>query len=197
MLLELARRPEVVRKLRAETLEKVGPEGSRRPTYGDLKNMPYLKNVINESLRLYPVVPFNMRMALKDTTLPRGGGPDGSQPIPILKETAIGYSAIIMQRDRSLYPRDDKFPDPAEFVPERWERWHPKSWDYIPFNAGPRICVGQQFALMEVGYVLCRLFQRYESVESRMKLGGEPRLKADGTLRPKHGVRVAFRKAKV
>jgi cytochrome P450 len=198
-LWELARRPEIVRKLRAEILEKVGPEGGRRPTYEDLKDMPYLKDVINESLRLYPVVPFNLRIALRDTTLPRGGGPDGTLPIPILKDTPIGYSVLVMQRDRNLYPSTEEgFPDPLEFCPERWENWHPKSHYYIPFNAGPRICVGQRFALTEIAYVLCRMFQKYDRVESRMGDldGQEPRLKADITLRPMHGVKVAFREAK-
>lgn len=43
----------------------------------------------------------------------------------------------------------------------------PKTWQYIPFNGGPRICVGQQFALTEMGYSLVRLFQEFEAVESR------------------------------
>ena len=53
---ELARFPEVVKKLRAEILATVGPD--RAPTYDDLKGMKYLQNVMNETLRLYPVVPF-------------------------------------------------------------------------------------------------------------------------------------------
>jgi cytochrome P450 len=53
---ELARHPEAVAKLRAEILSVVGPD--RAPTYDDLKSMKYLQNVMNETLRLYPVVPF-------------------------------------------------------------------------------------------------------------------------------------------
>lgn len=53
--------------------------------------------------------------------------------------------------------RTDIFgPDVAEFKPERWDSWSPKAWRYIPFNGGPRICIGQQFALTEMGYILCR-----------------------------------------
>jgi hypothetical protein len=58
---------------------------------------------MNETLRLYPVVPFNVRMSLHDTTLPRGGGPDGMSPIGVLKDTPIGYSSLILQR------REDPF----------------------------------------------------------------------------------------
>jgi cytochrome P450 len=78
---EISRRPDIVAKLRREIQEHVGMED--KPTYTHLKNMRYLTHVINEVLRLYPIVPFNVRVALKDTTLPRGGGPDGTQPIGI------------------------------------------------------------------------------------------------------------------
>jgi cytochrome P450 len=159
--------------------------------------MSYLRSILNESLRLYPAVPYNVRLALRSTTLPRGGGPDGTLPLAVLKDTPIGYSALYMQRRPELYPPvSEKFAPPHIFSPERWEHWHPKGHDYVPFNSGPRICVGQQFALTEMGYVLCRLFQRYERVESFADDGGKPVLKAEITLQPGNGVHVAFWEAK-
>ncbi|KAG6363310.1 hypothetical protein INS49_008407 [Diaporthe citri] len=190
---ELGRHPEVVARLRAEILSTVGP--NRTPTYADLKGMKYLQNVMNEILRLYPVVPFNVRSALKDTLLPRGGGPDGTQPLAVLKDTPVGYSTLLMQRREDLYPPVSKDFKPVEdFSPERWQAWNPKPWNYIPFNGGPRICIGQQFALTEMGYVLTRLFQRFERVESYMDQvdGGNPTLKAEIVLQPGDGVNVAF-----
>lgn len=80
---ELSRHPQIVEKLRKEIESFVGWE--RQPTYSDLKSMRYLQHTLNETLRLYPVVPYNVRVALKDTTLPRGGGPDGNEPIGITK----------------------------------------------------------------------------------------------------------------
>lgn len=80
---ELSRHPEIVEKLRSEIESFVGWE--RVPTYDHLKSMRYLQHTLNETLRLYPVVPYNVRVALKDTTLPRGGGPDGTEPIGIAK----------------------------------------------------------------------------------------------------------------
>ncbi|KAI9898948.1 hypothetical protein N3K66_005409 [Trichothecium roseum] len=190
---ELGRHPAVVRRLRAEILDAVGPE--RTPTYEDLKGMTYLRHVLNETLRLYPSVPFNVRLALRDTTLPRGGGPDGSQPVAVLKDTPIGYSTLVMHRRPDLYPpASPSFAHPHLFSPERWESWHPRPHEYIPFNAGPRICVGQQFALTEMSYVLTRIFQRYERVENRMAAidGGKPLLKSDIVLSPGQGVRIAL-----
>lgn len=192
-LYELGRHPEMVRKLRAEILDVVGPD--RTPTYADLKSMKYLQNTVNETLRLYPVIPFNVRFSLHDTTLPRGGGPDGSQPLAVLKDTPIGYTTLMLHRRADLYPAPSaNFPPPDQFCPERWFHWQPKPWHYIPFNGGPRICIGQQFALTELSYVLTRMFQRYERVESLMQSvdGGKPTLKAEIVLLPGDGVNVAF-----
>ncbi|KAJ0168554.1 Cytochrome P450 52A13 [Colletotrichum tanaceti] len=196
-LYELGRHPEAVTRLRAEIIEQVGPD--RAPTYDDLKNMKYLQNIMNETLRLYPVVPFNVRLALKDTTLPVGGGPDGTLPLAVCKDTPIGYSTLLMQRREDLYPPvSETFAHPSEFSPDRWFHWQPKPWTYVPFNGGPRICIGQQFALTEMGYTLCRLFQRFERIESHMDAvdGGNPTLKAEIVLQPGDGVKVAFWQAK-
>ncbi|KAF8853365.1 putative cytochrome 52A4 [Acephala macrosclerotiorum] len=208
---ELARHPEVMRKLRAEIEETVGWE--RAPTYEDLKSMKYLQNAMNETLRLYPVVPFNVRLALKDTTLPHGGGPDGLSQIGILKDTPIGYSTLQMQRRPDLTPpipnptysptstptpqnpnQSKEYLSVEDFSPERWQTWQPKPWIYIPFNGGPRICIGQQFALTEMGYTIVRLLQRYERIENFMGVvdGGRPTLKAEIVLQPGDGVRIGL-----
>ncbi|KAI1178692.1 glycoside hydrolase family 20 protein [Nemania sp. FL0916] len=196
-LYELGRHPEVVRKLRDEILSTVGP--NRRPTYGDLKSMKYLQSVVNETLRLYPAVPFNVRLALRDTTLPRGGGPDGMQPIAVLKDNPVGYSPLVMQRRPDLYPiASEKFAHPSEYSPDRWLVWQPRPWQYIPFNGGPRICIGQQFALTEITYVLTRMFQRFDRVESFMDDidGGTPKLRSEIVISPGDGVKVALWEAR-
>ena len=87
------------------------------------------KHALNETLRLYPIVPFNVRVALKDTTLPRGGGPDGLSPMGVLENDRIAYSTLVMQRRPELYPDPSTgFPPVEDFVPERWDKWTPKSW---------------------------------------------------------------------
>ena len=100
-----------------------------------------------------------------------------------------------MQRRQDLYPSPSQspgFPPVNEFAPERWENWTPRSWTYVPFNGGPRICVGQQFALTEMAYVVVSLLQRYERVESRIPAGREIGMSSDIVLQPLGGVDIAF-----
>jgi cytochrome P450 len=66
-----------------------------------------------------------------------------------------------------MHRRTDIYgPDAEEFKPERWETLR-AGWSYLPFNGGPRICVGQQFALTEAGYTIVRMVQEFEKVEAR------------------------------
>lgn len=155
------------------------------------------------------MVPYNTRMALKDTTLPRGGGKDGNQPIGVLKDTRIAYLTLTMQRRADLMPSPSPTFAPVEsFSPERWDSWYPKSWTYIPFNGGPRICVGQQFALTEMGYSVVRILQKFDKIEDLMSSDGVadgesgkrpwgdgPCMKAEIVLQPGEGVRVGFYEA--
>ncbi|KAF2724376.1 putative P450 monooxygenase [Polychaeton citri CBS 116435] len=188
---ELSRKPEVVEKLRKEIISYVGSD--RSPTYADLKSMRYLQHALNEVMRMYPAVPFNVRISLKDTTLPRGGGPDGTQPIGVPEGTPVGYSPLILHRRADIYPpTSETFPDPDTFVPERWDHWTPKSWTYIPFNGGPRICIGQQFALAEMAYTVVRIFQTFQRLECRTP--EFPMLRSEIVIQPAHGVYVAFHK---
>jgi len=96
---ELARNPGVLVDLRREIEETVGVHASaRKPTYKDLKQMRFLSNTLNETLRLYPNAPFNIRTALKDTSLPRGGGTDGTGPIGLREGTQVIYSTHMLRR---------------------------------------------------------------------------------------------------
>lgn len=181
----------IVAKLRREIIDTVGP--TAKPTYENLKAMKFLQHILNETLRLYPAIPYNVRVALQDTTLPTGGGQDGTQPIGVLKNTPVAYSTLVMQRRADLYPPPASgFPAVDKFAPERWDTWTPRSWTYVPFNGGPRICIGQQFALTEMGYTLVRLFQRFEAVENKMR-GELPGLHADIVLQPAKVIKVVFR----
>lgn len=161
---ELAAQPDIVRKLRTEILSVLGTD--RLPTPQDLKDMKFLRQVVNETLRLYPAVPINVRYALRDTVVYTSSEGGKSRAISVRKGDAIAYSALAMQRRADIYPPPSpSFPPVDVFAPERWSNWTPKPWTYIPFNGGPRICVGQQFALMEIWYTVTRLLQKFEYIE--------------------------------
>jgi cytochrome P450 len=113
------------------------------------------------ALRTHPVVPANSRYAIRDTVLPLGGGVDGKSPLFVPKGTMVGYNTYVMHRRTDLYG-----PDANEYIPERWATLRP-GWEYLPFNGGPRICLGQQYALTEASYVTVRLVQEFSAIESR------------------------------
>lgn len=155
----LARNPQIYDKLRASIIESFGAsEKEDTITFAGLKSCIYLQHVLNEVLRLYPSVPFNSRQATRDTTIPRGGGPDESAPVYIKKDQSVSYSVFVMHRRKDLWG-----PDADEFNPDRWIG-RKVGWEYLPFNGGPRICLGQQFALTEAGYVIARILQRFEKI---------------------------------
>jgi cytochrome P450 len=89
------------------------------------------------ALRLYPSVPSNTREAICDTTLPVGGGPDGKSPLFVKKGTSIFFNSFSMHRREDIYG-----PEPEQFRPERWGGLRP-GWGYLPFNGGPRTCLGR------------------------------------------------------
>ena len=142
---ELSKRPDIFAKLEAE-VQSILPDGKNGPppTYEQIKEMKYLRALLNESLRLYPVVPGNARQNIVDTTLPKGGGPDGQSPMFIPKDTTVGWSLYTMHRRKDYYGEDAE-----EFKPERWlgEKSLRPSWEYLPFNGGPRICLGRKFTM--------------------------------------------------
>ncbi|KAK5651693.1 hypothetical protein OQA88_11759 [Cercophora sp. LCS_1] len=151
----LARKPEVYKRLRREVVSRIEGEV---PTEDEIHAMTYLRWCLNETLRLYPVVPGNTREAARDTMLPLGGGPDGKSPIFVKKGTPVLYNVYAMHRRKDLYGEDAD-----EFRPERWDGLK-GGFHFLPFNAGPRICLGQQFALTEASYVTVRVLQTFDKL---------------------------------
>ncbi|KAL2072959.1 hypothetical protein VTL71DRAFT_10283 [Oculimacula yallundae] len=156
----LARNTPVFTKLRSTILQEFGHDRTGEVPFQKLKNCEYLNHVIQEVLRVAAVVPVNERFAISSTTLPRGGGPDGSQPIFVPQGMRILMANYAMQQREDLWG-----PDVKEFKPERWEE-KSSGWEFLPFGAGRRKCIGQQFALTETAYVVVRFLQRFDAMES-------------------------------
>ncbi|KAI0772046.1 cytochrome P450 monooxygenase pc-3 [Trametes elegans] len=156
----LSQHPHVLKRLRTEILDHVGP--TRRPTYEDIRNMKYLRAFLNETLRLYPSVPFNIRFSINEGILPNPD-PQG-KPIYIPPKTEISYSVLNMHRDpRNWGPTAQHF-DPDRFLDERVGKYLVLNpFIFLPFNGGPRICLGQQFAYNEMSFFMVRLLQNFDS----------------------------------
>ncbi|CAP62322.1 uncharacterized protein PODANS_0_160 [Podospora anserina S mat+] len=184
LLRVLSQRPEIWAKVRAEVAQFEG----KLPRYDQLRNLKYAKYCINEALRLWPAVPLNSRLAVRETVLPRGGGPNGDDPVYVPKGGLVNYSVYAMHRRTDFFGADA-----GEFRPERWEG-QIYSWQYLPFNGGPRICLGQQYALTEMLVVLVRFAQEFSHIESRDPTPWQEELHL--TVRPANGVLVALTLAK-
>ncbi|KAI6040657.1 cytochrome P450 [Pisolithus marmoratus] len=155
----LSQHPDVLKRLRTEVLSTVG--SSRRPTYNDVREMKYMRAVINETLRLYPAVPFNVRTSIEAVTWP---GVNGGPPIYIPPNTRIPYTVFLMHRRKDLWGPDAEFFDPDRFLDDRSKYLTSSPFIFLPFNAGPRICLGQEFAYNEVSFFLVRLLQTFSCI---------------------------------
>lgn len=180
----ISRDPQVWRRLQKEVDSLEGPLGGSRPLFEELKDMKYLRATLNESLRIHPVAPANSRQAIVDTVLPLGGGKDGKAPAFVPKGTIVNFGVHAMHHRKDLFGEDAD-----EFTPERWldedgRKGLRAGWEYLPFNGGPRICIGrkcglvacvilvadkvpEQFALTEASYITARLLQEFDGIESR------------------------------
>ena len=110
--------------------------------------------------RLYPINLSQTRTALKDTTLPLGGGKDKKSPIFIKKGDVIRVDKTTMFRDKELFGADAD-----EFKPERWFGLSP-SWNFMPFGGGPRVCPARNMATVEASYCIARFARCFKAIEN-------------------------------
>jgi cytochrome P450 len=139
----LAQFPEVAAQAREE-VEAVLRGGE--PTSETVEQLVYLGNVVKESLRLFTPAPWNGRVLTERTTFGGFEIPQGAEIMVSLYET---------HRVPEVFER------PLAFRPERWETLRPSPYEYNPFSAGPRTCIGAAFATLEIKLVLAMLLQRY------------------------------------
>lgn len=158
---QLARNPSIYAKLRNEICASGGDQVPW--TFERLKSLRYLQHVISETFRLNPSIGTTIRIALRDTILPTGGGSGESKgPMYVNKGDVVTFSLYALHRRKDLFG-----PDADRFRPERWETLRPPQWSYMPFGGGPRVCPGQNLALTEVAYSLVRILQAFRAIENR------------------------------
>ncbi|CAO1605215.1 hypothetical protein XANCAGTX0491_008738 [Xanthoria calcicola] len=155
----LVRHPHVLGRLKEEIASVVDSDVNITRTH--IQKMSYLKCILNETLRLYPPIPLNVRFAKNTTWLPQGGGPNGDSPVLVRKGTGIGLVPYYMHRRKDIYGEDA-----MAFRPERWQgpELDDIGWAYMPFHGGPRLCLGKDFALMEASCLIVRILQEFPDI---------------------------------
>ncbi|XP_072937009.1 uncharacterized protein [Epargyreus clarus] len=150
-LLSVANDSEIQEKIVAE-LQEIFGDTKRAATMDDLNQMHYLERCIKETLRLYPPVPFISRRLCETTKLSNYTVPEG---------TFIHIHIYDLHRRPDLFENPLQF-NPDRFLPENCAKRH--TFAYIPFSAGPRNCIGQKFAMMEMKSVLSAILRNFELV---------------------------------
>ncbi len=169
---QLSKNPAAETRLHEELRDVLA---GRSPTIADLARLPYLRGVVNEVLRLYPPAYVMARTSIAPCTI-------GGYDFPV--GSTIILSQWVTHHDARF------FSDPDAFLPERWldglEDRLPAG-AYFPFGDGPRRCIGQNFALMEVVLVMATIAQKFQfRLAPSQKIVPDPLV----TLRPRNGIRM-------
>ena len=166
---ELGRHPEALARLEAEVGRVLG---GRPVTTADLPALPWTAAVIDEAIRLHPPAYMTGREALREVEL-------GGHRLPARSIVAVNI--------RGIHRRADYYPDPLAFRPERMlpdaRKARPRH-HYLPFGAGPRVCIGAHFALMEAQLALATMVQQARLRLLAHTVAAEPLV----TLRPRGGM---------
>ncbi len=171
----LAELPEVLKRM----VEEVdGVLGGRDPGFSDVPKLPYLRQVIDETLRLRPPAPMVGRNAVADDSLGGYHVCAGDVVLPVIW---------------LAHRHPDFWSDPLRFDPERFTTANSKgrhTSSYLPFSSGPRICIGNAFSLIESSILMAQMLNRYEL---NIRSSHDVKPVAVGTVRPSKPVWVEFR----
>lgn len=166
----LSLHPDVRRRLERELSDALG---TRAPNVDDLVRLPYTKMVLQESMRLYPPAWLTARRPVREDVI-------GGYTIP--PDGLVFVSPWVTHRHPAFWDNPEGF-DPERFSPDRAAKMH--RFQYFPFGGGPRICIGQGFAMIEAHLLLARIAQRYRlDLVPGTVVEPEPLI----TLRPKRGL---------
>lgn len=163
----LSQHPEELKKVLAELDHSVK---GNAPTLEELDHLSYVEGVLKETMRLFPAGTWTARLAMQDFKL-------NSHPFP--KGTWVVMSPYITHRIPEV------FPDPYQFKPERWLSIHPSAYEFMPFSAGPRYCIGTSLAMMQLKSAMSILLKRYRY---HLKPGTTVNWAGFNSIRPKNGL---------
>jgi cytochrome P450 / NADPH-cytochrome P450 reductase len=154
-LYALIENPKVLERGYEEVDRVLGAEVNALPTYAQTHQLPYVSQILEETLRLWPTAPAFTRRPYKDTVL--GGR------YKLEANSAVVVLTGMLHRDPKIWGDNPEAFDPDRFNPENRAKIPPNA--YKPFGTGQRACIGRQFALQEATLVLAMLLQRFEFVD--------------------------------
>lgn len=163
----LSRHPEALEKVLEELDQKMG---GKDPTPESVEKLPYLEGAIKEGMRLFPAGTWTGRLAMREFEL-------GGHPLP--KGTWIVMSPYVVHRIPEI------FPDPYRFKPERWLSEYHSAYEFMPFSAGPRYCIGTSLGMMQLKIALSMLLQRFSFT---LKPGARVDCAGLNSIRPTNGL---------
>ncbi|MEY3052399.1 MAG: hypothetical protein RLY31_2184 [Bacteroidota bacterium] len=170
----LAENPDVLLRVRSEADSAFG---NNPPSFAALQDLPYTRQVLQESMRLYPPAFALGRQPVADDRILGHPVPAGS---------IIFLSIAALHRDPAFWEKPDEF-FPDHFLPATEKERDRMA--YLPFGAGPRMCVGNHFAMMEMQLLLALLIRHFDlKIDPRHPVVPEPLI----TLKPKFGIRMSF-----
>lgn len=161
----LAQHPEIVQKMRRESYEILG---ENLPNFENIRQLTYTAQVVNEVLRLYPPAWAISRQVMDDQKI-------GEYLIPAKEQ--VFFSPYLLHRNKAYWTNPEEF-NPDNFLPERIKQR--PSYAYLPFGGGPRLCIGNNFALMEMQIMLTLLVKHFD-FEKMENVIPDPQI----TLKPK------------
>jgi len=168
----------IVQKKCQEELDTIFGDSDRLATSADLASMKYLTSCVKESLRLYGSVPAMGRVTAQEVEIEGHVIPAG---------TELFLNLMVLHRDEKYFPDAEKF-DPDRFYSDSGLEKHP--YAYTPFSAGPRNCIGQKFAMMEVKVMLSSILRKF-NVHAKIPMK-DILMAPELVLKPKNGFLVIF-----
>ncbi len=172
----LDQHPRVVEKILAEVKEVVGDQAM---TFDHLMQLPYTRQVVEESMRLYPPAWATDRLALDDD---------------VVNGYEVAKGSVVLLYIRGAHHSEKYWEEPLAFRPERFEKEAKKNhhkYAYLPFGGGPRLCIGNNFAMMEMQMALAYFLPRFKfEVMPNQVIVEQPLI----TLNPKNGIKMKVKR---
>lgn len=153
---ELANNPDIQEKLQEEIDEAFDEAGDKLPDYNVIQNLPYLDQVIHETLRIHTAVGWNSRSSIGDYTIP-------GTNIQLKQNDMVAFNVIGIHMNPEYYPNPETF-NPDNFSKEAKAARHP--FTFLAFGQGPRGCIGMRFALLEAKIALAAVLRKFKLVRS-------------------------------